>query len=108
MSKLSDIASRLSDLLTLFLPPFLIAACIFMLGGGVYEVAQAVWPRPWREQSPTDALTFMILLGLSLSGLYLTFKSVKYLHTPREAYMLAFVGLALAALGYLGIQMLVR
>jgi hypothetical protein len=110
MSKISDFTSTFKGVLTLILPLLIVAISVFLLSGGVYEVREAIRGTPveWREQLPTESLVSMILFGLSMSGLYLAFKSVRHLHTPREAYMLALVGLVLAALAYLGIYVLAQ
>ena len=97
----------------------LIALSIFFLGGGIYDILERPIPigmqggrvitfYPYggiNEQLLGESLLVMILYGLGVAGLILTYQSTKYAYRPRQAYMMLLIGVSLVVLSYIFIEL---
>lgn len=83
---------------------FLIAASIFVFGGGIYDILMkphALLPAPGHpvflypglhEQTWNESLQAIFLFTLGIIGCFLIFKSSRYVYKPRSAAMLLLIG----------------
>lgn len=104
-------------------PPLLIIAfaavglSIFLIGGGVYDLLEQpiigypkgrkvlfFYPYAVHEQVFLESLTTMILYGIGIAGLLLTYQSTKYAYKPRQAFMLLLMGCVLILIAYVYIE----
>ena len=98
----------------------LVAICIFLLGGGMYNILEkpiTLMPRGRRivfyypytlyDQFIVGSLIVMILYTMGFAGLVLAYESTKYANKPRQAFMLLIVGVLLILSAYLGCQHLI-
>jgi len=94
-----------------------IGLCIFLLGGGVYDVLTEqlligypagrlifYYPRRLHEQVLLGSLTVMIVYAMGVAGFLLTYQSTKYAYKPRQAFMLLLTGVTLIFIAYLYIE----
>jgi len=94
-----------------------IGLCIFLLGGGVYDVLTEqlligypagrlifYYPRRLHDQVLLESLTVMIGYAMGVAGFLLTYQSTKYAYKPRQAFMLLLTGVVLIFLAYLYIE----
>ena len=99
----------------------LIALSIFFLGGGIYDILErpipigiqggrviTFYPYGINEQLLGESLLVMILYGLGVAGLILTYQSTKYAYRPRQAYMMLLIGVSLVVLSYIFIELSLR
>jgi len=107
--------------------PYLIALIvmgisIFLLGGGVYDVIKAseipsviplsgnrfifFYPYYLHEQILTESIVVMILYALGASGLWLIYRSTKYIRSPRQVSFLVRIGVALIILAFVVIEVI--
>jgi hypothetical protein len=97
-----------------------IAAAIFLLGGGVYDVLEQsqipiaiftesggtgsfifLYPYPsLNDQFIAESAFIMILYAFGFMGLYVTYQSTKYAYNPRQAYVMLITGLTFILLAY--------
>ena len=96
----------------------LIAACIFTLGGGVYDIMEnpiRVLPTPsnpvfWfsgmTDQTFNESAYFIIFLIIGISGGYTTFISSRYAYRPREGRMLLLIGIAMMIIATVGSEVI--
>ncbi len=103
---------------TVLLAALAIAASIFLLGGGVYDIIERpivafvgsggriipYYPQALNEQLLGESVASMILYSLGIAGLLLTYQSTKYTYNPREAFTTLFMGLLLFLIGYLLVE----
>ena len=99
-----------------------IAASIFLLGGGLYDLLEKplvaafqaggriIWYYPYgvSEQFIAESLFVMIIYAIAVVGLLLTYESTKYAYRPRQAFMLLLVGCTFVFVAYLCIEYLLR
>lgn len=91
-----------------------IAAAIFLLGGGLYDVINRPLPAIYSpragflflypqlsEQFITDSVISMILYALGIVGLLSIYQSTKYAYKPRQAYLMFLVGILFVLLAYI-------
>jgi hypothetical protein len=90
-----------------------IGLCIFLLGGGVYDILQnppimfgrfPFYPRRLHEQVLLGSITVMIVYAMGIAGFLLTYQSTKYAYKPRQAFMLLLTGVTLIFIAYLYIR----
>ncbi len=99
-----------------------IAASIFLLGGGVYDLLEKplvaafaaggriifYYPYGINEQFIAESLFVMIIYAIAVVGLLLTYESTKYAFKPRQAFMLLLVGCTFVFVAYICIEYLLR
>lgn len=105
----------------------LIAAAIFLLGGGVYDtldheifggkpfpywVSQQgeiifFYPGRLQEQLLGGSVIVMILYALGTLGLLMAYRSAKYVHNPRQATILLVIGVIFIVLAFILIESIV-
>jgi len=92
----------------------IIALCILILGGGVYDLLE--WPPllvpfvnyPYwfipgmTDQSLSESLVFIFFLTLGVLGGLLIFRSTRYAYRPREAKLILAIGITLLLAGFIG------
>jgi len=66
------------------------------------------YPYGINEQLLGESLLVMILYGLGVAGLILTYQSTKYAYRPRQAYMMLLIGVSLVVLSYIFIELSLR
>jgi len=95
-----------------------IGLCVFLLGGGVYDILQehlligypaggslvSYFPRALHEQVLLGSLTVMIVYAMGVAGFLVTYQSTKYAYKPRQAFMLLLTGVTLIFIAYLYIE----
>lgn len=97
-----------------------IAASIFLLGGGVYDILQQstipiaiftqsggqggflfLYPYPsLNDQFIAESAFIMILYAMGFIGFYVTYQSTKYAYNTRQAYMMLIAGVMFIILAY--------
>jgi hypothetical protein len=97
-----------------------VAAAIFLLGGGVYDIleqnyipiaiftssggqGQFIFLYPYaslNDQFIAESMFIMILYAIGFMGLYVTYQSTKYTYNPRQAYVMLVAGLMFILLAY--------
>ena len=99
----------------------IIALSIFLLGGGIYDIIEkpipigirggrviTFYPYGINEQLLGESLLVMILYGLGVAGLILTYQSTKFAYRPRQAYIMLLIGISLVTLSYIFVELSLR
>jgi len=99
----------------------IIALSIFLLGGGIYDIIEkpipigirggrviTFYPYGINEQLLGERLLVMILYGLGVAGLILTYQSTKFAYRPRQAYIMLLIGISLVTLSYIFVELSLR
>lgn len=102
---------------TFLLATLAIAASIFLLGGGIYDILEQpvvafisggriipYYPQALNEQLLGESVAAMILYSLGITGLILMYRSTKYAYNPREAYTTLLIGLFLLLIGWMLVE----
>ncbi len=102
---------------TLLLATLAIAASVFLLGGGIYDILEQpiiafvsggrvipYYPQALNEQLLGESIASMILYALGITGLILMYRSTKYAYNPREAYTTLLIGLFLLMIGWIIVE----
>jgi len=91
-----------------------VAASIFLLGGGVYDIIERpmaivpysqgkwifFWPYQLNAQFLYESIIVMFLYGIGFGGFWAMYQSTKYAYKPRQAFILLLVGAVLVILAY--------
>lgn len=91
-----------------------IAASIFLLGGGVYDLLErplvaiigsggriiVFYPYTLNEQFLMESIVVMIAYAIGVAGFLLVYQSTKYAYRPRQAFILLLVGSVLVVAAY--------
>ena len=88
-----------------------VAASIFLLGGGVYDIiVKPPLVSKWKlkpfvdyrlnEQVLSESIIVMLLYTIGFVGLVTMYLSTKYVYNPRQAIVLLLVGAVLVILAY--------
>lgn len=98
---------------TILLAASAIAASVFLLGGGIYDIIEQpivafisggriipYYPQALNEQLLGESVASMILYSLGIFGLILIYQSTKYAYNPREAFTTLLIGLVLLLIGW--------
>jgi hypothetical protein len=105
---------------TLILSIAVIAAAIFLFGGGLYSTIMKVPPAVYHggrfyilypelgAQFIFDSVVAGILYTLGIVGLMAIYQSTKYAYKPRQAYMTFLVGISLLIIAYIFIEMSIQ
>ena len=92
------------------------------MGGGIYDIIErplpigitrggrviTFYPYGINEQLLGESLLVMMLYGLGVVGLILTYQSTKFAYRPRQAYILLLIGICLVMLSYIFIELSLR
>ena len=92
------------------------------MGGGIYDIIErplpigitrtgrviTFYPYGINEQLLGESLLVMMLYGLGVAGLILTYQSTKFAYRPRQAYILLLIGICLVMLSYIFIELSLR
>jgi hypothetical protein len=101
---------------TLIISILTMAATVFLLGGGLYDLIVKPYPAVYSGgrfiflypnisyQFISDSVEAMMLFTLGAVGLLMMYQSTKYAYKPRQAYMLFLVGVVLLFLAYVLIE----
>ncbi len=102
---------------TALLAALAIAASIFLLGGGIYNIIEQpivafisggriipYYPQALNEQLLGESIASMILYSLGIVGLILIYQSTKYAYSPRDAYTTLLIGLLLLLIGWVLVE----
>jgi len=99
---------------TILLATLAIAASIFLLGGGIYDILEqpiiafrtqsgriiTYYPQALNEQLLGESIAAMILYSLATLGLLLMYQSTKHAYNPREAFTMLLIGVLLFIIGW--------
>lgn len=98
---------------TILLAASAIAASVFLLGGGIYDILEQpivafisggriipYYPQALNEQLLGESVASMILYSLGIFGLILVYQSTKYAYNQREAFTTLLIGLVLLLIGW--------
>ncbi len=106
---------------TLLLSAIVIAAAIFLFGGGLYNLIRSPLPSAYvntpqgggrflflypqlSEQFITDSMIATILYSLGIIGAIAMYQSTKYAYKPRQAYMVFLMGVVLLLIAYIFLE----
>jgi hypothetical protein len=93
-----------------------IAIAIFLFGGGLYDLTVKPYPAVYSgghfillypqlsEQFLSDSIVATILYSLGVVGLLVLYQSTKYAYKPRQASMMAIVGIVFLLLAYIFLE----
>jgi ABC-type uncharacterized transport system permease subunit len=95
-----------------------IAASIFLLGGGVYDILEkpffaifleggrfiGVYPYSLNEQLLAESIFVMLVYAIGAGGFLLTYQSTKYAYRPRQAFMFLLIGVIFIIVAYIGVE----
>ena len=95
----------------------IIAASIFLLGGGVYDLLEkpffaifiqerfiGVYPYSLNEQLLAESIFVMLIYAIGAGGLLLTYQSTKYAYRPRQAFMFLLIGVIFIVVAYIAVE----
>jgi len=100
-----------------------VAASIFLLGGGVYDIIEKplaiipggaqgrwifFWPYQLNAQSLNESIIVMLLYGIGFGGFWAIYQSTKYAYKPRQAFILLFAGAVLIILAYFSCETIIN
>ncbi len=106
-----------------FISSALIIASILLLGGTLYNLLEKplvayfvgeygrpilYHPGAINDQLLGESLAVMALYVMGTSGLLLLYRSTRYAHRPRQAYIMLMAGLVLLIMSYAIIEMILR
>jgi hypothetical protein len=101
---------------TFFVGMVVVAASIFLLGGGLYDLLvqpdqawfyggiMRVFYPALNEQFLIGSLLIMIFGVMGFGGFLIAYRSTKYASNPRQAYRFLLVGCALLVIAYILIE----
>ena len=103
---------------TIVLAAIAIAASIFLLGGGVYDVLEQpvvafvsasgtpilYYPGALNEQLLGESIASMIFYSLGIVGLIFIYQSTKHAYNPREAFTMLLIGMLLLLIGWVLVE----
>lgn len=95
----------------------IIAASIFLLGGGVYDLLEkpffaviiegrfiGVHPYSLNEQLLAESIFVMLVYSIGAGGFLLTYQSTKYAYRPRQAFMFLLIGIIFIVVAYICVE----
>ncbi len=102
----------------LFTAIVVMAAAIFLLGGGVYDVLMnpvaaiplgsgrflAFIPYQIHDQLLIGSIAVMILYALGATGFLLIYRSTRHVHNPRQVSFFMGIGIALVLIAFIAIE----
>ncbi|MGD0977772.1 MAG: hypothetical protein ABR962_01380 [Candidatus Bathyarchaeia archaeon] len=126
VSSLSFSVNRLYRTITnakpsnLLIPTLAIAFAVFLFAGGVYDLIQRplaavyynnrfLFLNPYlSEQFVSDSIVAATIYSLGVIGLIVVYQSTRYVYKPRQAYMMLIIGLALALMAYIFLELTIH
>lgn len=94
-----------------------LAASIFLLGGGVYDLLEkpffaifiqgrfiGVYPYALNEQLLAESIFVMLIYAIGAGGFLLTYQSTKYTYRPRQAFMFLLIGVVFIIIAYICVE----
>ena len=99
-----------------------VAASIFLLGGGVFDIIMKpmaivpglqgrwifFWPYELNRQSLNESIIVMLLYGIGFGGFWAMYQSTKYAYKPRQAFILLLAGAVLVILAYFSCETIIN
>lgn len=95
----------------------IVAASIFLLGGGVYDLLEkpffaifiqgrfiGVYPYSLNEQLLAESIFVMLVYAIGAGGFLLTYQSTKYAYRPRQAFMFLLIGIVFIIVAYICVE----
>ena len=93
----------------------IVAASIFLLGGGVYDLLEkpyfaiflesgrfiGVYPYSLNEQLLAESIFVMLIYAIGAGGFLLTYQSTKYAYRPLQAFMFLLIGVVFIIVAYI-------
>jgi len=104
----------------LLIPVVAVAFAVFLFAGGVYDLIQRpqaavyynnqfLFLNPYlSQQFVSDSILAAIIYSMGVIGLIAVYQSTKYVYKPRQAYMMLIIGLALALMAYIFLQVAIQ
>jgi hypothetical protein len=104
----------------LLIPLLAVAFAVFLFAGGIYDLIQKplaavyynnafLFLNPYlTEQFISDSVLAAIIYSLGVIGLIAVYQSTRYVYKPRQAYMMLIIGLALAIMAYIFLQLAIQ
>jgi len=101
---------------TMVLSVIVIAAAIFLFGGGLYDLVNRPLPSAYvgsrfiflypqlSEQFITDSIIAMTLYSLGIIGAIAIYQSTKYAYKPRQAYLMFLIGVVFLIMAYIFLE----
>jgi len=105
---------------SLLIPTLAIAFAIFLFAGGIYDLIQKplaavyynnqfLFLNPYlTEQFISDSILSAIIYSLGVVGLIVVYQSTRYVYKPRQAYMMLLIGLSLAFMAYIFLELAIK
>jgi hypothetical protein len=104
----------------LLIPILAVAFAVFLFAGGIYDLIQKplaavyynnafLFLNPYlTEQFISDSVLAAIIYSMGVIGLIVVYQSTRYIYKPRQAYMMLIIGLALALMAYIFLQLAIQ
>ena len=104
----------------LLIPILAVAFAVFLFAGGIYDLIQKplaavyynnafLFLNPYlTEQFISDSVLAAIIYSMGVVGLIVVYQSTRYIYKPRQAYMMLIIGLALAIMAYIFLQVAIQ
>jgi hypothetical protein len=126
VSSLSFSVNRLYRTITnikpsnLLIPTVAVAFAVFLFAGGVYDLIQRpqaavyynnqfLFLNPYlSQQFVSDSILAAIIYSMGVIGLIAVYQSTRYVYKPRQAYMMLMIGLALALMAYIFLELAIH
>jgi len=105
---------------TMVLSAIVIAAAIFLFGGGIYDLVNRPLPSAYvssrfiflypqlSEQFMTDSIIAMTLYSLGIIGAIAIYQSTKYAYKPRQAYLMFLIGAVFLIMAYIFLETIIQ
>jgi len=105
---------------SVIIPSLAIAFAVFLFAGGLYDLIQRplvavyynskfITINPYlSEQFVGDSIVAAITYSLGLIGLITLYRSTRYVYKPRQAYMMLILGLTLALMAYIILELVLN
>ncbi len=102
------------------LSAIVIAAAIFLFGGGIYDLVNRPLPSAYvssrfiflypqlSEQFMTDSIIAMTLYSLGIIGAIAIYQSTKYAYKPRQAYLMFLIGAVFLIMAYIFLETIIQ
>jgi hypothetical protein len=126
VSSLSFSVNRLYRTITnakssnLLIPILAVAFAVFLFAGGIYDLIQKplaavyynnafLFLNPYlTQQFISDSVLAAIIYSMGVIGLIAMYQSTRYIYKPRQAYMMLMIGLALAFMAYIFLELAIK
>ncbi|MGD0159975.1 MAG: hypothetical protein ABSB89_06720 [Candidatus Bathyarchaeia archaeon] len=104
----------------LLIPILAVGFAVFLFAGGIYDLIQKplaavyynnafLFLNPYlTEQFISDSVLAAIIYSMGVIGLIVVYQSTRYIYKPRQAYMMLIIGLALAFMAYIFLELAIK